>query len=415
MSMFISHPSEPRTVLLWGDRWWFAGTGGFLEFADLEQAVEVLVAHYAEEPKPVRLRLIFQPDALLTVAVACPNGDRATLAAALAGEFPALCHPGNAWSHEPVLPMGGDFATLLHFETQPGLLGLATRLARRGIAVDSVWPLATFLHSLPSEWSESGAVTVVALQAQQAVAYRHPADGVRSVFLWRGESAVADVGEWLAEILARNAEEPVLLVSADGETAAALGAFVGVEGHPGVEQITLTEALARSVVLPRYHPAQLLPRTPVVTAQRMLIAASIAFLLAAGWFGNTYVRAHVATQVAVEDRQVRLTALRAEVAHLRENAAEIAALRRSLDGGAAGPPCGAWLEKISTTLPAQVALTSLRIAGRTVAIDGWLAPDAGQGALDNWRTRLTPAGAPWTAETKPGAAGSFHLTGEFRP
>ena len=120
--MFISRPSEPHTVLLWGDRWWFAGTGASVEFSDLDHAVEVLVAHFAQAPNPVRLRLVFQPDAFETVAVACPQGDRATLAAALAEEFPSLRMPGCAWSHEPVLPMGGDFATLLHFETQPGLL-----------------------------------------------------------------------------------------------------------------------------------------------------------------------------------------------------------------------------------------------------------------------------------------------------
>ena len=413
--MFISRPSEPRTVLLWGDRWWFAGTGASSEFSDLDQAVEVLVAHYAEEPKPVRLRLIFQPDAFETVAVACPQGDRATLAAALAEEFPSLRNPGCAWSHEPVLPMGGDFATLIHFETQPGLLGLATRLAQRGLAVDSAWPLTTFLHLLPNEWSESGAVTVVALQAQRAVAYRHPADGVRSALLWHGESSVADVGEWLGDVLVRNAEEPVLLVCADEETATALGAFIGVERHPGVEQLTLNEALARPVVLPRYHPAQLLPRTPVVTAQRVMIAASIAFLLAAGWSGVAYARDYVATQVAVKNNQVRLTALRAEVAHLRDNAAEIAALRRSLDGGAAGPPCGDLLEKISTTQPAQVTLTSLRITGRKVILDGWIAPGAALTALEEWRARLAPAGAPWVIEAKPGAGGSFSLTGGFRP
>ncbi len=413
--MFISRPSEPRTVLLWGDRWWVAGTGASVEFSDLEQAVEVLVAHYAEEPKPVRLRLIFQPDALETVAVACPQGDRATLAAALAEEFPALRHTGCAWSHEPVRPMGGDFSTLLHFETRPGLFGLATRLAQRGLAVDSAWPLTTFLHTLPSEWSDSGAVTVVALQAQRAVAYRHPADGVRTAVLWRGESALADAGEWLGDVLAQNAEEPVLLISADEETATALGAFVGAERHPGVEQFPVHEALARPVVFPRYHPAQLLPRTPVVTAQRALFAASVAFLIAAGWSGAAYARGYVVARAATENNQARLAALRSEVAQLRENAVEIAALRRSLDGGAAGPPCGALLEKISRTLPAQVTLTSLRMTGRSVVLDGWLAPGAGRSALDEWRTRLAPAGAPWTAEIKPGAGGSFTLTGGFRP
>ncbi len=413
--MFISRPSEPRTVLLWGDRWWVAGTGASVEFSDLEQAVEVLVAHYAEEPKPVRLRLIFQPDALETVAVACPQGDRATLAAALAEEFPALRHPGCAWSHEPVQPMGGAFSKLLHFETRPGLFGLATRLAQRGLAVDSAWPLTTFLHTLPSEWNDSGAITVVAVQAQRAVAYRHPADGVRTAMRWRGESALADAAEWLGDVLAQNAEEPVLLVSADEETATALGAFVSAERHPGVEQITVHEAITRPVVFPRYHPAQLLPHSPVVTAQRALFAASVAFLIAAGWSGATYARGHVAARAAAENNQARMTALRSEVAHLRENAAEIAALRRSLDGGTAGPPCGALLEKISRTLPTQVTLTSLRITSRSVVLDGWLAPGAGRSALDEWRTRLAPAGAPWTAEIKSGTGGFFTLTGGFRP
>ena len=413
--MFISRPSEPLTVLLWGDHWWFAGTGASVEFSDLEQAVEVLVARYADAPKPVRLRLVFQPDALETVAVACPQGDRATLASALAEEFPALRIPGCMWSHEPVLAMGGDCTTLLHFETQPGLLGLATRLAQRGLAVDSAWPLATFMQRLPGEESEAGAVTVVALQAQRAVAYRHPADGVRTALLWHGESSVADVGAWLGDVLARHAEEAVLLVCADEETASALGAFVGVEGYPGVEQLTLHGALARPVVLPRYHPAQLLPRTPVVTAQRAMVAASVALLIAAGGLGVAYGHDFVAGRNVVKDQQARLTALRSEVAQLRENAAEIAALHRSLDGGGAGPPCGALLEKISTTLPAQVTLTSLRIKGRSWALDGWVAPSAGPRAGEEWRKRLAPPGAPWTAETKPGAGGSFSLTGGFLP
>jgi hypothetical protein len=412
--MFISRPSEPRTVLLWGDRWWFAGTGVSAEFADLGGAVDVLVAHYANEPKPVRIRLIFQPDALETEPVACPQADRATLAAALAGEFPSLCNPQCAWSHEHVLPIGGDFATLLHFETTPGLIALATELARRGLAVESAWPMATFLHALPKEWSDSGAVTVVAVQAQRAVAYRHPADGVRSVPVWLGESAVAEVGEWLGEVLAQSPEEPVLLVCADAETATALGSFVSEEGYPGVEQITLNEALARPGPFPRYHPAQLLPRTPLFTAQRFLVAASIALLLAGSWMGTGIVRNSLAERAATRDQQTKLSALRTEVAQLRENAAEIAALRRSLEGGAAGPPCGALLEAVATTVPASITLTSLRVTGRTVAIEGWVAPGSLPTAVEDWRSRLAPANAPWTVKAKAGAAGAFTLNGGFR-
>ena len=412
--MFISRPSDPRTVLLWGDRWWFAGTGASCEFSNLSHAAEVLAAHYAAEPKPVRLRLVYQPDAFESVAVACPHGDRATLAAALAGEFPALADPDHAWGHEPVMPAGHGFSTLLHFETQPGLFALAARLAHLGLAVDSAWPLATFLHALPEEWSETGAITVVALQAKRAVAYRHPADAGRTVQLWHGDTTVAEVGHWLAGIFAQNAEEPVLLFCADDEVAEALGAYAPLDRHPGLDRLPRVEAFARPVVLPRDHPAQLLPRLPVVTAQRAVIAASLAFLLFAGWIGAGYARESMAARTETDQRQARLAALRAEVGHLRENATEIATLRAALDSGSAGPPCGAFLAKVSTTLPPEIVITSLRTSGRNLTLDGWLAPTAPATLIEDWRSRLAPTDAPWTIAARPGPGGAFTLTGVFR-
>lgn len=413
--MFISRPSEPRTILLWGDRWWFAGTETSLPFDDLDQAVEALVTHLADEPKPVRLRLIYQPDGFETVAVACPQGDRATLAAALAGEFPAMASPACAWSHEPILPMGGDYSTLLHLESQPALKHLAAQLARRGLAVDSVWPLATFLHALPPEWSESGAVTVLAVQAGWALAYRHPADGVRSAIQWRGEHAITEATEWLGEILRQNAEEPVLVVPADEVVAEAFSTFVGAERYPNVEKISVAEALGRPVVLPRYHPAQLLPRPPLMNASRAMVAASIVFLLASGWSGFVFVREQITTRQSDASHRAQLAVLRSEVAHLRENAAEIATLRRSLEGGAAGPPCGRWLAEISSAIPPQVTLSSLRLAGHTMTVTGWVAPGAIRSLLDDWRAQLAAAGATWTLDSKSGPAGSFSLSGGFRP
>jgi type II secretory pathway component PulM len=225
---------------------------------------------------------------------------------------------------------------------------------------------------------------------------------------------VAAVGAWLGELLTPSPEEPVLLVCADLETATALGSFGSAEDHPGVEQITLNEALARPGVLPRYHSAQLLPRSPVFTAERWLIAASIALLLTAAWSGVGVTRAALAGREAARDQQTRLTTLRTAVAQLRENAAEIAALRRSLEGGAAGPPCGAWLAAVATTVPTSITLTSLRISGRTVAVEGWVAPGTSPTAVEEWRSRLAPPSAPWTASVKTAATGAFTLTGGFR-
>jgi fumarate hydratase class II len=64
---------------LWGDRWWFAGTGVSSEFSDLAQAVEVLVAQtgLAElstakdsfEAQAARDGLVEASGALKTIAV----------------------------------------------------------------------------------------------------------------------------------------------------------------------------------------------------------------------------------------------------------------------------------------------------------------------------------------------------------
>ncbi|HRI83395.1 MAG TPA: hypothetical protein PLF88_13205, partial [Opitutaceae bacterium] len=280
----MSRPSDPRTVLLWGNRWWLPATDEPVPFTDFGEAADALAAHWADAPKPVRLRLIYQPDALASVGVSCPQGDRRVLASALAGEFPALDSPDRAWSHEPVLPNANGGTTVLHFETEPALYALAQRLAHQGLAVESAWPLATYLHALPFEWTESGAVTVLAVQAERALAYRHPRHAGRTVHGWSKDQAPAEAGRWLREILDANPEDPVLVVTAEDETRALLESWLG-EDRPGLEWLRLTQALTRPATLPRYHPAQLLPRSPWVTAERLALAAGFALLLAAGWAG----------------------------------------------------------------------------------------------------------------------------------
>jgi hypothetical protein len=411
--MYISRPTDPRTVLLWGDRWWFP-TGESCEFQTPAHAVEVLAAHYAGEPKPVRLRLIYQPDGFESFAVACPQGDRRILREALADQYPALAADGQAWSHEPVMAVGEGYSTVLHFEGRPELFDLAAKLAHRGLAIDSAWPLATFLNGVPDERSESGAITVAALQENRGVAYRHPADGVRMARVWQGADTLAQAGPWLAEVLRHDSAESVLLICPDEATVARVGAHLAGE-FPALEIIRLADALGRNVILPRYHPAQLLPRTPVVTSQRVAIAASLALLLGAGWGGLrtahdwTDARAKAAAQAA------EVVALRSEVARLRGNATEIAALRALVNAGTTETPYAGFLQNLARTLPPDLALAGLRLSGRAIAFDGWLSPQAAAGALEQWRALLSPAGAPWNIAFTATTGGAFSAKGTFQP
>ncbi|KAB2912082.1 MAG: hypothetical protein F9K30_21190 [Dechloromonas sp.] len=398
-------PTSERTALLWGRCWWLAGRTEPLGFENLSHAAEVLAAHLAGEPHPVRLRLIYQPDSLMTVAVACPHGPRAALQKALAFEHPAIADPARAWSHEPILPLGDGYSTLLHYETEPGLFSLVARLAHSGVIVTSAWPLATFLQSLPKELSETGAILVLAFADGHdcALAYHHPADGRPMVHRWHGEGAVDEAQTWIEEETDRRLDDQALLVSPK-EAA----------NPDDPLSLPLHEALASPVVMPRSHPAQLLPAASAVTPQRAAIAASIFLLLAGGWGGAAYARDYLAWTARHDANQQEKSALRAEIEHYRVNAAEIVALRARLAGPGSSPPVGELLDAVCGALPPQLALDRIRVAQGRFSLNGHVAPGA-TAAWEQWRNRL--GGKRWTVEpaAAPRDTGAFTVNGVFTP
>ncbi len=121
-------PTSERTALLWGRRWWLAGRDEPLEFQSFAHAAEILAAQVGS---PARLRLVYQPEFLVSVPAACPRGNRAALQAALGFEHPAIAEPAQAWSHEPIFATADGHATFLHYEREPGLFELVERLATR--------------------------------------------------------------------------------------------------------------------------------------------------------------------------------------------------------------------------------------------------------------------------------------------
>lgn len=398
-------PTSERTALLWGRRWWLAGRVEPLAFENLSRAAEVLTAHLASEPHPVRLRLIYQPDTLTTVAVACPHSPRSALQKALAFEHPAIADPAHAWGHEPILPLGDGYSTLLHYETEPGLFSLVARLAQSGVIVTSAWPLATFLQSLPKELSETGTTLVLAFADSHncALAYHHPADGRPMVHRWHGDGAVDEAQTWLEEETDRRLDDQALLVSPN-EAADPDDPF----------SLPLHEALSSLVVLPRSHPAQLLPAASAVTPQRAVVAASIFLLLAGGWSGAAYARDYLGWTARHHANQQEKAGLQAQIAHYRINAAEIVALRTRLAGPGSSPPVGELLDAVCGVLPPELALDQIRIAQGRFILSGHVAPGA-NAAWEQWRNRL--GGKRWTVEpaAAPRETGAFTINGAFTP
>jgi hypothetical protein len=403
----MSRHSDARTVLRWGNQWWTGGSA-----SPIEGTVAALAGHFAESPRPLRLRLIYQPDHLETVAVHCPKGSRGTLAAALCGDFPALADPAFAWSHEPVLPARESFSSLLHLEQAPELFGLVAELERQALIVESAWPLPTFLQALPEEWPESGGQTVVALDASRVCAYRHGSDGIRSVQQWRGEEALPRLAEWLGKIPTGDPGEPVLLVATSPEAAKALDALRPLAEQPGVTWLALSGALAGAATLPRHHPAQLLPPAALMNPQRWVMAASLALLAGAAWFGAVYLHDRTALQQAAAAQAVEQR--RAEE-HAR-NAAEIAALQSGLSAAPPRLPVTELLQRVSATIPPEIVLSELHASRESITIRGFVAPAGTAKGWTAWIRELqseTPVFRLNTI-TPMGSGTTFCLQGTFR-
>jgi hypothetical protein len=399
------------TVLLWGNQWWLPGEAEPLPFANLTEAASVLAQRLTETR---RLRLIYQPDSLTTVAVTCPQGNRSTVAAALGGEISSLLDPAYAWSHEPILPGAGEPSTLLHYEQEPRLYPLIQQLAALGQAVVSVWPLATFLQGLPEEWTETGAVTLVALGQGRALAYRHPMDGPRTVMTWQGEQATVDAANWLAAILRKQVEEPVWLVTPDesGEGVVAKS-LAGVEPK-ALKRWALTEALQASATLPGNHPAQLLPPPRRITLGRLAIAASVALLVTASVLAGMQFQAHAKWQATALANTERKEALQSEVSHLRANQQEITRLNAILSRSGGIPPLAATLREVAASLPREIVLSSIKVQQRSVTLTGHVAPHAAGEVWSNWTQRLGKGALLLHTFPAVNPDGRFVLVGEFR-
>jgi len=85
----------------------------------------------------------------------------------------------------------------------------------------------------------------------------------------------------------------------------------------------------------------------------------------------------------------------------------------TLAGFSPNPPGGELLEKISATMPPEIALATLHVGAWRFTLHGHVAPSAPAGALDGWRTKF--ADSRWTLEipATPALGGAFTIEGKF--
>lgn len=401
-----------KTVLLWGDAWWVEGSAEPLPFENMTFAADVLARAF-DRQRP-KLRLIYQPDSLTAVPTRCPNTNRATLAAVLAERIPGLGDENAIWSHEPILRRHAEFETIVHQDLVAAALpSLQARLADLGFAIEAIWPFSTYLGFVPSEMTESGATTVVAVGLNRACAYHHGADGKREVRRWAGPEIRPQVAEWLGQVAGKVPGDAITLICRPDELEGIKTLLPQSVSQERLRGIELVEALGGPVVLPTGHPAQLLRVRPVMTWSHALLSVSLLLFATAAWSGVAAARDYTRWHEVGRSRMVQKHALVAEIAHLKANAAEIETLETSLASGHRSSHLGPLLRAIGDTIPREITLARLHADEREFTAEGFVAPASAGGTWDGWTTQLRSRCSFTQVRVQPSTQGAHSIEGTF--
>ncbi len=412
MSTFTSRPSDATVALLWGDRWWISGCPEPLVFGSTDRATAALIGYFEDHGRPARLRLLFQSSSFASVAIECPNGNRATLQAALQHEYPALADQMHAWSYEPIF--GGR--TLLHFEREPVLLGLVEALQNHGLSVEGAWPLATVLNLLPDDWPETGALTAIAVADGLSAIFKHTPAGAREVETASGDQAAELVATTVQRIHERE-DTSLYLASLDHAGARLCDQVTQLE-CPGRSDLQWGDVARAAQTLSLKNPNQLLPTESRLSAARIVTGATAVAFVGALLLGALLAKETIAQHnVALREGAI-IQRLRTEVASLRKNETEIRQLQTQLAATKPGRiACAALMQAITRNLPEQVVLTALHADRDGFRLSGGV---SGAGlttkSWDSWVDQLKVAGLAWelvpSAATAPTA--DFTLKGVWR-
>lgn len=403
------------TVLLWGNHWWLPHHKLPVPFTDLSLAADQLAAAWPDQSR--QIRIIYQPDEFATVPVACPNGNRHTLALALAEEHPVVRHPGHVWSYEPIVVSGESFATLLHYETEPALFGLVHRLREHKFAVKAVWPMATWLNALPPELSPSGAMTVCAIQPDRFCLYRHSADGNRAVRVGHDGDSLTAVSAHLSQLPNQAETEYILFVTTDDTLVERLTEQIQLDDKQIVGISLLHNALAKPATLGTRHPAQLLPPVPMITAPKLISLVTLLCLLAALGMSASPLRALVSRFADHESIQQEKQTLRTEIAQLKENEKKLLHWQSLADSQGADPlPWVQLLQSLTVDFPEEIVLTRLRADRSGFKIEGGVIEKIADEEWSKWQQSLQLKDARWSWEndTAPPTQKAFTLKGQWQ-
>lgn len=400
------------TVLLWGDRWWIEGRTTPAIFGDLSRAAETLLAEFGDS-RPSRVRLIYKPSSLVATSVVCPNGNRAILRAALGEEFPALTNDALAWGFEPIVGGRDRYATVLYREADPGLYPLVEALRTAGIEIEGVWPLPTLLNHVPDDWPDSGALTVLAIAAGQALVYCHTPEGTREVQGATGPETETLIGATISDALVRGTVALyVAALDEDGERLAAR--FASSDTSLRMVPWSRLALVTRSLSV--RQPTQLLPPPALLHPNRVTATATVAALLATFALGALTARDMMQRRVASAEHDHERRKLQNAITRLQANEREIAQLRAEIVTlTPSRMACAELLRALTRNRPPQVVFTRLQADQEGFVVTGGV---AGTGLTEtawrDWVTASLAASPLWKfAAVPPAPSADFSLKGRW--
>lgn len=409
-SRHSERPGDPGVVLLWGDHWWIGGNDQPILITDPEHPESSLLQAFSEGFRPKQIRMVYQPDCLVSVPVPCPPGNRRIVQAALQQEYPALVDDLHAWSYEPIARVPVSTRTLLHYETEPALYAITAALLAHGIEVSAAWPLASALNALPPEWPETGAMTVVAASETRAFVYRHGSDGTRNVEVILPEQREFRLRELVQAAVARS-DMAFHVVALDAKSREEVKPWLGSTAVMGWDLLSLA-----ATTLGRQQSNQLLPASADVWLNRGLLA-----LTATAMAGIAVVTADLGRQAlqakdGEKQHAAEIASLLGELEGLRKNEAEAARLTSEIAALAPGKPVVAdLLRAIGRSLPPTAVVTRLQASSEGFEVSGGIVePGLNEAEWRAWRTSLGSGRWALSGESEAIPRSTFVFKGTFR-
>lgn len=416
---------DSGVVVMWFGRELFILAGGALQAVELpekgDEVAALVRAIESIEPRPKRVRLIYQPPDLDGHAVECPKGSREIVRSALADDHPELRNPATVWAMSRLHATDLGYATLLWVDPKARIARLRSTLATRRIALVGAWPLVSVIELTPPADRADQPVLAVVLSDTAGLVYAAMPGGARTIVCASGAACRGQLGGLIRNALSHfDAAEPppVLVVDASVEPW-----DLGVSPLAQVETsgISVEQLLTSAMRLGPSDLSNLAPRVSRMTADGALwlvtaLCCGLA-LFNAGSYAAEFRR--VQNDASIRGRLAReLQADNARLAENQKTISELAALRAEMK--ADGAHRLRLLTAIMQHKPVEVTVHAITIREQSFELAGTAHEGVGRsrGPFYQLVDGLSAGSNPWrlSPESRPSAlsANAFVITGVFQ-